>query len=87
MSMSHYRAIRHTATFIAMAAGVGISKVGKKTKDMIRDAEKARDQAIAKRAKSKSTKGNSSDAFEVQIKEGKRKLNVLDEYLTDIFDG
>ena len=87
MTMSQYRAIRHTATFIAMAVGVGICKVAKRTKAVIRSAEKARDQAAGKRAKQNVTKGTKGDAFKAQIKDGKSKLEVLDSYLTDIFDG
>jgi len=87
MTSSPYRAIRHTATFIAMSLGVGISKVAQKTKEIVSTAEKGRDQQAAKKGRAKVTKGGKADGFEAQIKDGNRKLAILKDYLDVIFDG
>lgn len=87
MTSSPYRAIRHTATFIAMSLGVGISKVAQKTRDSVITAEKGRDQQAAKKGKSKASKAGKPDGFEAQIQEGNAKLVVLKDYLDVIFDG
>lgn len=87
MTMSPYRAIRHTATFIAMSLGVGISKVAQKVQDLVGKAEAGRAKKTGNKGKAAASKGGKGNAFEVQIREGKAKLEVLHEYLDVIWDG
>jgi hypothetical protein len=87
MTMSPYRAIRHTATFIAMSLGVGISKVAQKIEDLVGKAEAGRAKKAGTKGKAATSKGGKGDAFEAQIREGKAKLEVLHEYLDIIWDG
>ena len=64
--------------------GVGVCKVGKDVRELVKAAEKGRDAENNRKGRSNVGK---IKAFEKQIKDGHRKLDVLDGYLTDIFDG
>ena len=77
--------VENSNTVITMRIGVGIAEVGKKVKAGVAVAERGKE--VEEGRKGGRGGGAKVRAFEKQIEEGEGKLEVLDEYFRDIFDG
>jgi hypothetical protein len=87
MTMSPFRGIRHTATFISLWLGVGICRVAKGLRESIKTAEKGKEIELGKQGKARKANAGKVKAFEAQIADGEEKSDILDEYLADIENG